>query len=60
MKQAPNVTFLDPAESVAKKVSTRFKPSKRNSMKIFSSSNPKKFQKLLEKIKIKNKVTSLS
>ena len=58
-KEFPNVIFLDPAENIAKEISLYYKASKHNSMKIFTSSNPKKFQKLLKKIKIKNYVNFL-
>ena len=59
-KEFPDIIFLNPADSVANEISSKYKASKRNSMKIFTSSDPKKFQKLLEKIKIKNKVIFLS
>jgi len=60
-KQFPNVNFLDPGQEVADKVRTAVKkPSERNSMKIFTSSKPEKFQKELSKIGIKQKVTFLN
>jgi glutamate racemase len=60
-KQFPTVNFLDPGQEVADKVrKTVKKPSKRNSMKIFTSSKPEKFQKELSKIGIKQKVTFLN
>ena len=60
-KQFPTVNFLDPGQEIADKVrKTVKKPSKRNSMKIFTSSKPEKFQKDLSKIGIKQKVTFLS
>jgi|TARA_Y100000294_G_scaffold167789_1_gene177302 glutamate racemase len=60
-KQFPTVNFLDPGQEVADKVrKTVKKPSKRNSMKIFTSSKPEKFQKDLSKIGIKQKVTFLN
>ena len=60
-KQFPNVNFLDPGQEIADKVrKTVKKPSKRNSMKIFTSSKPEKFQKELSKIGIKQKVTFLN
>ena len=60
-KQFPTVNFLDPGQEIADKVrKTVKKPSKRNSMKIFTSSKPEKFQKDLSKIGIKQKVTFLN
>ena len=60
-KQFPTVNFLDPGQEVADKVRNAIKkPSKRNSMKIFTSSKPEKFQKDLSKIGIKQKVTFLN
>ena len=61
-KQFPLVTFLDPAQEIANKVGKILgkKSSKRNSMKIFTSSKPEKFQKDLSKIGIKQKVTFLN
>ena len=59
-KEFPDVTFLDPANEIALKISKmNLKQSSRNSMKIFTSSNPKLFQKYLKKIGIKNKVSFL-
>ena len=61
-KQFPLVTFLDPAQEIANKVGKILgkKSSKRNSMKIFTSAKPEKFQKDLSKIGIKQKVTFLN
>jgi len=61
-KQFPNVTFLDPAQEIANKVRKVIgkKSSKRNSMKIFTSSNPEKFQNHLWKMGIKKKVSFLN
>ena len=60
-KQFPTVNFLDPGQEVADKVrKTVKKPSKRNSMKIFTSAKPEKFQKDLSKIGIKQRVTFLN
>ena len=61
-KQFPYVTFLDPAQEIANKVRKVMgkKPSKRNSMKIFTSSNPEKFQNHLWKMGIKKKVSFLN
>ncbi len=60
-KQFPNITFIDPAKEVAQKVRkiVAKKPSKTNTMKIFTSSNPKKFQKYLWQIGIKKNVSVL-
>ena len=61
-KQFPNVTFLDPAQEIANKVRKIIgkKSSKRNSIKIFTSSNPEKFQNHLWKMGIKKKVSFLN
>tara|TARA_B100000678_G_scaffold88818_1_gene73832 strand:+ start:59 stop:820 length:762 start_codon:yes stop_codon:yes gene_type:complete len=60
-KQFPNITFVDPAMEIAQKVRkiVAKNPSKTNTMKIFTSSNPKKFQKYLEQIGIKKSVSLL-
>jgi glutamate racemase len=59
--QFPNITFVDPAKEIAQKVMkiVAKKPSKTNTMKIFTSSNPKKFQKYLLQIGIKKNVNVL-
>ena len=61
-KQFPYVTFLDPAQEIANKVRKVMgkKSSKRNSMKIFTSSEPEKFQNYLWKMGIKKKVNFLN
>ena len=61
-KQFPHVTFLDPAQEIANKVRKVIgkKSSKRNSMKIFTSSEPEKFQNHLWKMGIKKKVNFLN
>ena len=58
----PNVTFLDPAVIVAKKISRRTAKRKNtvNKLQIFTTGNAKKFQSKLKKIGIRNKVTSFS
>ena len=58
----PGITFLDPAQEVADKVKrlTIKKESKKNSLRIFTSGNPKTFQKQLRKIGVKNKINFLS
>ena len=61
-KEFPNVTFLDPAKTIANKVAkiTQKNRSKRNSIKIFTSSDPKIFQKHLSKAGFKHDVNFLS
>ena len=61
-KEFPNVQFIDPGNIVAQKVFKVIKnnQSKRNSLKIFTSGDPIKFEKNLDKLKIKNKVAFLS
>jgi len=61
-KEFPNVQFIDPGYIVAQKVFKVIKnnQSKRNSLKIFTSGNPIKFEKNLDKLKIRNKVSFLS
>jgi len=58
----PHIQFIDPGDIVAQKVYTKIKhkQSKRNSLKIFTSGDVKRFQKILIRIGIKNKVSSLS
>ena len=60
-KQFPNITFVDPAKEIAQNVRkiVAKKPSKTNTMKIFTSSDPKKFQKYLWRIGIKKNVSLL-
>lgn len=57
----PNITFLDPANTVANQVSRMLstKKLKANSIRIFASGNVGVFQKQLFKLGIKNKVRSL-
>lgn len=57
-EEFPNVQFIDPGCSVAKKVFKKIKnnQSKKNSLKIFATGNTKTFQIKLNKIGIKNKV----
>ncbi len=52
----PEITFLDPAQDVVKKVLKKKKYSKKSSFKIFSSGNIPLFQKQLKKIGIKRNV----
>ena len=58
----PNVTFLDPAVMVAKKISRRTAKRKNtvNRLQIFTTGDAKKFQSKLKKIGIRNKVISFS
>jgi len=61
-KEYSHIKFIDPGNIVAQKVYTKIKhkQSKRNSLKIFTSGDAKRFQKKLNKIGIKNKVSFLS
>ena len=61
-KEYPHIQFIDPGNIIAQKVYTKIKNrlSKRNSLKIFTSGDVKRFQKRLNKINIKNKVSFLS
>ena len=60
-KQFPNITFVDPAKEVSQKIRKIVgkNSSKKNTIKIFTSDNPKKFQKYLWKIGIKKTVSLL-
>ena len=59
-KEFPDVEFIEPGEKIAQKVlgKIRSKQSKRNSLRIFTSGNPKTFHKKLLKLKIKSRVSS--
>jgi len=61
-KEYPNIQFIDPGNIIANKIFMKIKnnQSKRNSLRIFTSGNTKKFQNKLNKIGIKNKVNFLS
>lgn len=61
-KKYPNIEFIDPGNIIAQEIFLQIKnkQSKRNSLKIFTSGNTKKFQNKLNKIGIKNKVNFLS
>jgi len=61
-KEYPHIQFIDPGNIVAQEVCKKIKNklSKRNSLKIFTSGDIKRFQKKLNKIGIKNKVGFLS
>ena len=59
----PNVKFLDPAAIVAQRISRKSASNRKNSknrLRIFTTGSPKKFQSILRKIGIRNKVTSFS
>jgi len=60
-KQFPMVTFLDPAQEVAEKVRKIMikKQSKKNTLKIFTSTDPKRFENTLLQIGIKKNVRFL-
>ena len=60
-KQFPVITFLDPAQEVAEKVRRIMikKQSKSNTLKIFTSSDPKRFENTLLQIGIKKNVRLL-
>lgn len=57
----PNITFIDPANCLANKVSLLLKNKKSDTrkLKIFASGDIKVFQEKLQKIGIKNKVSKL-
>jgi len=61
-KEFPNIQFIDSGYIIAEKVFNVIKnnQSKRNSLKIFTSGNPINFKKILNKLKIKNKISFLS
>lgn len=58
----PNIQFIDPADSIAKKIllKTKKQQLKKNSLKIFSSDKTSIFQRNLENLGIKNKIKFLS
>ncbi|NHH96688.1 Glutamate racemase [Candidatus Nitrosotalea sp. FS] len=56
----PGITFLDPADTVAKRVANISKhKSTKSRLKIYTSGDVDAFQKQLQKIGIKNKVNPL-
>lgn len=57
-KQFPNVTFIDPADDIAKKIAKKIKPISKNKLEIYSTGNIKIFQKNLKRLGIKNRVIS--
>jgi len=58
----PNIQFIDSGYTIAEKVFKVIKnnQSKRNSLKIFTSGDPINLKKILDKLKIKNKISFLS
>lgn len=56
----PTIAFLDPAQEVANRISKIIQKnnSEQNTMKVFTSGNVNYFQRKLEKMGIKNKVSS--
>jgi len=61
-KEFPDVKFIDPGKIVANEIYLKIinNQSNRNSLKIFTSGDTKKFQKKLLKLGIKNKIIFLS
>lgn len=61
-KVFPNVNFIDPADKVAKQIITHklFSPSKRNSLRIFSSGDVQVFQAQLRKLGIKKTIHQIN
>lgn len=60
-KQFPDVTFVDPARSIAEKIYKKIENNqeRKNSLHIFSSGDLEKFQENLYKLGIKNKIKPL-
>ena len=57
----PNITFLDPAESIALKTKKRFPHyNKRNSLQIYTSGDIKSLETKLNHMKINNKILKLT
>lgn len=58
----PQIKFLDPADSVARQIVNHelFFPSPRNTLRIFSSGDAKKFQAHIRKLGIKNVVRAIN
>ena len=59
--QFPGIIFLDPANSIAEKLSKRKNISrlKQNRLKIITTGNPKQLEKILIKQGISNKVSKI-
>ncbi len=60
--QFPNVRFIDSGDAVAQKVyaKIRYRQTRRNSLKIFTSGNPADLEKNLNKLGVKNRVSFFS
>lgn len=58
-KEFPSVKFLDPADKIAKKIAKRLPPSRQHRLEIHTSKDPKKFQKYLRMLGIRNKINFL-
>lgn len=58
-KEFPSIRFLDPADEIGEKISTKIKKSNQNKLRIYTSGDPKVLQKHLHMIGIKNKVSFL-
>lgn len=56
----PNVKFIDPGMMVAQALSRQHSNSARNSLRIFTSSDPEDLQNMLARLGIRNKVLPLS
>ncbi len=58
----PNITFLDPSESLAKKLKQKYSgdTTKRNSLQIFTSGSINMLERKLRHLGIKNKIFKLT
>lgn len=59
IRQFPTVEFIDPADDIAKKIIKNVKPISKNQLKIYCIGKTKVFEKNLDRLQIKNKVTYL-
>ncbi|MCA9811736.1 MAG: aspartate/glutamate racemase family protein [Nitrosarchaeum sp.] len=59
-KKFPSVKFVDPAKTVAEKISKTIKSESKSQLKIFASGDISKFQQNLSMLGIQNKVRPLS
>jgi len=59
-KKFPSVKFVDPAKTVAEKISKTIKSERKSQLKIFASGDTRKFQQNLSRLGIQNKVNPLS
>ncbi len=55
----PTVRFLDPAECIARTIVQRTAKSRRNRLRIYTSSDPERFHRLLLGVGIRNRVSFL-